>query len=137
LKCPYEVPKYSSRLGIVRKCDMCSNRLAVGEAPACVQACPNEAIRITMVETRTVTIEFRERGKNFLNGAPAGDYTLPTTIYRRADSHVRAPHLIAADSTTLLSQPAHWPLVVMLVLSQASVGAAVCAAVRQRASLPL
>src|SRR6478752_2379051 len=27
LKCPYDVPKYNSRLGIVRKCDMCSNRL--------------------------------------------------------------------------------------------------------------
>ena len=38
--CPYEVPKYHRGKGIVRKCDMCSGRLAVGEAPACVQACP-------------------------------------------------------------------------------------------------
>src|SRR5687767_14817186 len=81
LKCPYDVPKYNARLGIVRKCDMCSSRLAVGEAPACVQACPSEAIRITKVQTSTVTIEFRERGKDFLSGAPAGDYTLPTTRY--------------------------------------------------------
>jgi len=43
LKCPYDVPKYSRKRGIVRKCDMCSGRLAAGEAPACVQACPNEA----------------------------------------------------------------------------------------------
>src|SRR5436309_64998 len=50
LKCPYEVPKYNARLGIVRKCDMCSSRLSVGEAPACVQGCPNEAIRITVVD---------------------------------------------------------------------------------------
>jgi len=49
LKCPYDVPKYSESRGIVRKCDMCHDRLSVGEAPACVQACPNEAIRIITV----------------------------------------------------------------------------------------
>ena len=165
LKCPYDVPKYNARLGIVRKCDMCSSRLAVGEAPACVQACPNEAIRITKVNTSTVTIEFRERGRRFLNGAPAGDYTLPTTRYV-SDTDVvgrgdliaprcaseggsessaasprhagdSTPSLIAADSTALLPQPAHWPLVVMLVLSQASVGAAVMAALARPANPPL
>ena len=31
LKCPYDVPKYSERLGIVRKCDMCVGRLRAGE----------------------------------------------------------------------------------------------------------
>jgi len=150
LKCPYDVPKYNSRLGIVRKCDMCSSRLAVGEAPACVQACPTEAIRITKVEIESVRIEFRERGGNFLSGAPAGEYTLPTTRYLDAATQVgrgvftaprheskngreessaplrraedSAPYLIAADSATLYPQPAHWPLVFMLVLSQASVG---------------
>ena len=35
LACPYEVPKYHAGKGIVRKCDMCSSRLEVGEAPAC------------------------------------------------------------------------------------------------------
>ncbi|HEX9506293.1 MAG TPA: 4Fe-4S dicluster domain-containing protein, partial [Acidimicrobiia bacterium] len=38
LSCPYEVPVYNRGRGIVRKCDMCTGRLAVGEAPACVQA---------------------------------------------------------------------------------------------------
>src|SRR5688572_28046272 len=49
LMCPYDVPKFSERLGIVRKCDMCHSRLAAGEAPACAQACPTHAIRIVTV----------------------------------------------------------------------------------------
>jgi len=55
LKCPYDVPKYSKKRGIVRKCDMCYGRLTADEAPACVQACPSGAITIriaTEVETR-------------------------------------------------------------------------------------
>src|SRR4029453_18536902 len=54
LKCPYDVPKYSERRGIVRKCDMCASRLAVNEAPACVQACPSEAISIRVVDRNEV-----------------------------------------------------------------------------------
>ncbi len=156
LKCPYDVPKYNARLGIVRKCDMCSSRLAVGEAPACVQACPNEAIRITKVSPSAVTIEFRERGKEFLSGAPVGGYTLPTTRYTVAASRESAAiqpvdaangsaalsrdaatRLIAADAAHLQPQPAHWPLVIMLVLSQASVGVITLAALLKLVSLPM
>jgi formate dehydrogenase iron-sulfur subunit len=49
LKCPYDVPKYDASRGIVRKCDMCSDRLSAGEAPACVQGCPTSAITIDVV----------------------------------------------------------------------------------------
>src|SRR2546422_4914145 len=59
MKCPYQVPRYSHRLGIVRKCDLCSERLAAEQAPACVQACPNEAIRITLVSQAEITAQFR------------------------------------------------------------------------------
>src|SRR5690606_29827949 len=54
LMCPYDAPKYNRARGIVRKCDMCSARLASGEAPACVQACPNEAIAIRIVAQAAV-----------------------------------------------------------------------------------
>jgi formate dehydrogenase iron-sulfur subunit len=57
MKCPYEVPKFSKRLGIVRKCDMCQDRLAAHEAPACVQACPHSAIAIKIVNVAKVKAE--------------------------------------------------------------------------------
>ena len=79
LMCPYDVPKWSPSRGIVRKCDMCRPRLAAGEAPACVAACPNEAIRITVVAQETVIAD-NETGR-FLPGAPDPAITQPTTTY--------------------------------------------------------
>ena len=119
LKCPYDVPKYSPSKGIVRKCDMCSNRLAVGEAPACVQACPNGAIRITIV-TKHEVAESAEANL-FLPGAPEPGYTLPSTVYK-TDKPLPA-NLLPADYYDAAPQHAHWPLVLMLVLTQMSVGA--------------
>jgi formate dehydrogenase iron-sulfur subunit len=166
MKCPYEVPKYSERLGIVRKCDMCANRLAGGEPPACVQACPNEAIRITLVDKAKVRGAYRslpslahaskgegeklgggekeKRGKGadsppllfsfsprplFLPDSPNPAITLPTTRYltRRAAS----TPLQAADRGELRLEPAHWPLVVMLVLTQAAAGLFIAGAILQ------
>ena len=33
LKCPYEVPQYDKAHGIVRKCDMCADRLSERRSP--------------------------------------------------------------------------------------------------------
>lgn len=119
--CPYDVPKYSHRLGIVRKCDMCRTRLAVGEAPACVQSCPNAAIRIAIVN-RQEAVESAEANA-FLPGAPEPGCTLPTTIYK---THRPLPrNMLPADYYAAAPQHAHWPLILMLVLTQMSVGALV------------
>jgi formate dehydrogenase iron-sulfur subunit len=121
LKCPYDVPKYSAAKGIVRKCDMCSTRLAAGEAPACVQSCPHEAIRIRIVD-RTQTAEACAANL-FLPGAPEPGYTLPSTVYKSSGKLPK--NLLPTDYYAGRSQHAHWPLIVMLVLTQASVGAMV------------
>ena len=155
MKCPYEVPQYSKRLGIVRKCDMCYYRLAVGEAPACVQACPSEAIRISIVDQASVSGAFRSAARsassprpahapatcaddqtsadgkdvtvnNFLSDSPNPALTLPTTRFVSASLPI--PGLKAADHAALRLEQPHWPLVVMLVLSQAAAGLFVAAA---------
>ena len=119
LKCPYDVPRYSKKMGIVRKCDMCSSRLAVGEAPACVQACPNEAIRIAVVNKEAVSA--KAAANLFLPGAPEPGYTKPATIYK---TQKKLPaNLLPADYWSVAPQHSHLPLVFMLVLTQMSAGA--------------
>lgn len=121
LKCPYEVPRFSAKRGIVRKCDMCQGRLAVGEAPACVQACPNEAIRITHVRSDWATIEWREkRPATWLPDAPAPEYTVPTTRYL---TKTQRPYLAAGDHYRNRPAHAHWPLILLLTLTQIGMGA--------------
>ncbi|WP_404421863.1 DmsC/YnfH family molybdoenzyme membrane anchor subunit [Nibricoccus sp. IMCC34717] len=113
LKCPYDVPKYNDRLGIVRKCDMCHSRLAVGEAPACVQACPTEAIRI-------VTVTVSQAGNGFLAAAPEVSLTKPTTAYV-SKSPIPADAR-PADAGAVRVQPAHTPLALMLAATQLGLG---------------
>src|SRR4051812_49353190 len=142
LMCPYDVPKYNDSKGIVRKCDMCSSRLSAGEAPACVQGCPNEAIRITVVHRDELITRYRpatggasagppksHEGRvpasrpstdtgNFLPTSPNPAWTVPTTRYISARQW---PTTTKVNAETLPS-PSHLPLVLMLILTQASVG---------------
>lgn len=118
LKCEYDVPKYNADLGIVRKCDMCTGRLEVGEAPACVQGCPNGAITIEIVD------QVGEAGKvellEGLEGAiPDSSHTRPTTRYVSTRS---SEAMRPADSARLAPAKAHDPLAIGLVLLQISVG---------------
>lgn len=119
LTCPYEVPLYNERLGIVRKCDMCSDRLSEGEAPACVQGCPNDAISIGVVSDKVTTPPVLEPTE-LVPGAAPSELTAPTTVYNRAQTF--GPTTMAVDEQTPTPSADHRPLVVMLVLTQSSVG---------------
>jgi formate dehydrogenase iron-sulfur subunit len=119
LKCPYDVPKYSKKRGIVRKCDMCHQRLAIGEAPACVQACPTEAIRIVKVAKDRRRELFSSKIHDPRSSIPSSKITLPTTRYIGRAVPATAH---AGDRAALIPQHAHWPLIFMLVLTQAGIG---------------
>lgn len=125
MACPYEVPQYSESKGIVRKCDMCHGRLAAGEAPACVAACPNGAIRISVVDVAE-TVARTDRGL-FLPDSPPAELTNPTTVFR-TDRGLPL-NAAGADADHAEPQHAHAPLVVMLVLTQLSVGAVAVGAI--------
>ena len=118
LKCPYDVPKYSEFLGIVRKCDMCHGRLAESEAPACVQACPTSAISITIVDTAGI----RQKAVlgEFLPGTPNPEYTIPSTCFV-SDKEIPS-NAVAADMDDVAPEHAHLPLVFMLVFTQMALG---------------
>ena len=136
LKCPYDVPKYNERLGIVRKCDMCHGRLAAGEAPACVQACPTQAITIVTVSTHRSDEPTAAEpatssacGSNCSCKPPASavielsvprDYTRPTTRY--ISKKPLPANLAAADAATLRPQHAHAALIFLLVFTQVGLG---------------
>ena len=116
MKCPYDVPKFSEQKGIVRKCDMCQDRLSAGEAPACVQACPNGAIAIRIVKTGGMVA----MDESLIPGAFRSDYTRPTTRY--VSARTLAGTAIPADSGQLRLDHSHSPLAWMLALTQMGAG---------------
>ncbi len=132
MMCPYEVPQYNPGLGIVRKCDMCIDRIRQDEAPACVQACPNRAISIKVVDIKDYVNDHRNyrTHRALISTAPPSHITIPTTRYRsrRTESNELSSattsnvRWASEESSIDAIQPGHLPLVLMLVLTQASVG---------------
>jgi Fe-S-cluster-containing dehydrogenase component/DMSO reductase anchor subunit len=117
--CSYGVPQYNPARGVVGKCDMCHGRLELGQAPACVSACPEGAIQIEIVSTE----DWRRASEASAAGAglPAADDSLSTT-------RVTLPAQLPPDArpvglTHVTPEHAHWSLVMMTVLTQLSVGA--------------
>jgi formate dehydrogenase iron-sulfur subunit len=65
--CPFDVPRISKEDNKAYKCSLCSDRVAVNQAPACVKACPTGAIQFGSKEdmkdyaAKRVT-DLKERG---------------------------------------------------------------------------
>jgi DMSO reductase anchor subunit len=111
------VPQYNPERGVVGKCDLCHSRLALDQAPACVSACPSGAIQVEIVKIA----DWRAAVAAFDAGVPGADQSISTTRITLPDNlppDARSVDLVRVD----LAEP-HWPLVIMTVLTQLSVGA--------------
>jgi DMSO reductase anchor subunit len=98
---------------------MCHDRLSDGDSPACVNACPEQAIQVEIVNIAAWRATYSASAN--APGMPSADdslsttrITLPTTL--PGDSK-------KADAFRVRPEHPHWPLVVMTVLTQTSVGA--------------
>jgi formate dehydrogenase iron-sulfur subunit len=57
--CPFNVPRISKADNKAYKCSLCSDRVAVGQAPACVKTCPTGAISFGSKEDMKIYAEKR------------------------------------------------------------------------------
>lgn len=117
--CQYGVPQYNSDRGVVGKCDMCYGRLTDNREPACVNACPEGAIQVEIVNIAEWKGNYQEHAN--APGMPVADKTMSTTrITPPEDLPVDVER---ADYHRVHPEHPHTPLVVMTVLTQLSVGA--------------
>ena len=57
--CPFDIPRISQEDHKAYKCSLCSDRVAVGQEPACVKTCPTGAIRFGSKEAMKVFADER------------------------------------------------------------------------------
>ena len=115
--CPYSVPQFNPERGVVGKCDMCRGRLEDGLEPACVNACPENAIEIEIVNMAAWRADYAEADSP---GMPPAAQTISTTRITLPNN--AKGWLERVDTGQIRPEHAHASLVVMTTAVQATFG---------------
>ena len=96
--CPFDIPRLSPIDHKVYKCTLCSDRVAVGQAPACAKTCPTQAISFGTKEDMIQWANLRTQELHRRGFANAGLYDPPGvggTHVMYVLQHADRPHLYA------------------------------------------
>lgn len=127
--CPYSVPQFNTERGVVGKCDMCHGRLSDGLEPACVNACPDGAIAVEIVNVNAWRIDYSGAESP---GMPSAGQTISTTRITLPENTVSV--LERVDIDRIHPEHAHFSLVFMTALIQAVVGSLIVSLVYRTAN---
>lgn len=123
--CSYGVPQFNAERGVVGKCDMCHSRLNDGMAPACANACPEQAIRIELVNTAEWRANLAAANAP---GMPSASDSLSTTRITLPESGIP---LERVDRERSRPEHPHFSLVFVLVMTQFAIGTVAALVARQ------
>jgi len=124
--CPFEAPTYDDKTGLMGKCTLCPDRTAQGDRPACVEACPTDALGLGDLDSPGLTASapgFPEttaepsmRFKPLRAGAEPLEttWTVDAEVLAAFDA-ARQPHTVGGDLR------AEWPLLVFTLAAAALV----------------
>jgi Fe-S-cluster-containing dehydrogenase component/DMSO reductase anchor subunit len=117
--CPYQVPVFQKDRNIVTKCDLCTNRLDQNLDPACVHACPANAIQIETVPLSELFQNLAEEGKG---------PDMPDPMISMSSTKITLPQGMKieefrkTDREFVKPEDPHSPLIWMTLLTQLGLG---------------
>jgi len=76
--CPYGAPQYNETLGVMTKCNFCSDYISEGKNPSCVDACPMRVLEFG--EIKEMKKKYGEENEIF--PLPKATYTNPAIIVK-------------------------------------------------------